>query len=1641
MALTPTSYSGITVSGTYPTPTGGQDTVTLVIGCMDPRATNYNPKATIDDGRCLYDNVPDNDVTLLPAPDNTLFIRFTSTPLASTVYIDGKDSGLITPAQQSFNYKEFSNWKYFRIEKAGFSRSTQYRIKSTFVKDGSSGVVISRIYYLVEKLDADGRWVGHVDILTDGPTSAISLPFEFGEVIKTDGDTGTDVTVQVNRYFVEINPDVSANNIIKYITSDGKQAFLSDGDKTTIEIKTQTTNSVPWIEFQRVGITNSTHNVIYTVTNPNTTTTRQYTNDFRKELTNGTTKIAVVANKIVQVSNNNTTPRISIDITSLEYNINSGNPISIPYSTVNADKIVYTLGNLSRELSAQGSIRLQASDFSRGLGSYTLYAQPISNRYGSGEVVQVRINVVSKSYREGPDITHINYPYNIKGSDFKGYNENFKISWQSVNTNYIQIWAGRRSSSTALGRFGASSALTLNVQDVLRKAGINFGENTDAISFHLILVPYNTEGDQVIEGKEESVKIIFDKSDLKLRRAQVLYDLNEAFKRQCNKDILEKYISKYLTHFAHFGNADNKLITTWATDTETFSEYQLNEETNQLTKIKDEKALVLKLYEPLPTSVQPNQQLWVSKIQSLTLFEQITLTDNNVEDCILLSPNFSLDLGDDIGYQILDDLVASGSQTSTQLIEEYINKNEFSTAKLNIQYITGSDYYWSNFVKYSSAEERVENFFYKAKAIDFYKTKLSSLQYAIDSGSNTLTIRNEMLRISGSIDNLKKGFDAFENYIYTEDSAIAYPGAGGNSVSSSDDPIVDSWYGSAISSAQNYDRYNQDSFINNIPAHFVQDSNNGEFLLFLNMIGQHFDVLWSYTNGFRDSKKIMHTSEQGMINDLVYHMLESLGWDADMGVKSQVLWEYAFGQYRDGTQVSSMTGKERQQEIWRRILNNLPYLYKYKGTKRALHAAMACYGVPSSMLTIMEFGGTADPTESGTTKFTFDDRTAAVTFDGSAYIEVPWTGSVVGQAPNTIEMRINTDTKQNHTLIDGPTFDIRIIQGTGSLAAIEFETTGSGGNPVSMSTGFIPFFNDEYTNIALTQTTSGSSYVYTLYAKEVVNERVRNEGSNQVIIPTGSSLFDTFGTLRIGEGFVGTMDEFRLWNAPLSESRVLSHTLLPDAIDGNHVSASTHDLILRFDFEYPKDLSSANGSRYLPNVAIDNTYFVSASASEITNFPSIGVYPWNYTVYERTVTANVPSTGVGLSNKIRFETQTVNNYLKFGQISNATNLERTHDSNRLGLFFSPIKEVNLDIVRSLGEFNIDNYIGNPADYYQDRYTSLDALRRYYFDRYTLNIYEYIQLVRYIEKSLFTTLESLVPGRAKVSSGLLIEPHLLERNKIKRHKPTGENIGQETTININDDIVLSYQMDNYETTVDVDRDVALTGEDLVHEAIIAAGDTTTLTGTYDTYFGEHDTQEEITITATIPTYAGTINAQYTGSILAEYAGTILTVVGLDPQSISRAGFGIWADSGHTIRTYLDVFGNIARDRKQIFLIKEARVVNVPENISTADPSLGTVDVPTTFYDYKVTFLNYGEAAPTVSGDIVEVTPVSGHLPSHYRYVGDLPTGLQNSWFNGSRQTANTTLDGGSPVQTFTTNPNTLRVNDTGRGSGEPILYVD
>jgi len=109
----------------------------------------------------------------------------------------------------------------------------------------------------------------------------------------------------------------------------------------------------------------------------------------------------------------------------------------------------------------------------------------------------------------------------------------------------------------------------------------------------------------------------------------------------------------------------------------------------------------------------------------------------------------------------------------------------------------------------------------------------------------------------------------------------------------------------------------------------------------------------------------------------------------------------------------------------------------------------------------------------------------------------------------------------------------------------------------------------------------------------------------------------------------------------------------------------------------------------------------------------------------------------------------------------------------------------------------------------------------------------------------------------------------------------------------------------------------------------------------------------------------------------------------------------------------------------------------------DPRGGMELTSSIYYETKLNIQPYSgsKVINAGTGSIVEVTPLSGYLPTHYRNTSDLTRGLENSFYRGSKNTAATTLDGSSPIETFVSNPNTLTVNRTGRSTSEPILEVD
>ena len=843
----------------------------------------------------------------------------------------------------------------------------------------------------------------------------------------------------------------------------------------------------------------------------------------------------------------------------IPFNIGDGGDSfkDVNFTTFDTDFVNVSILNKVIKNEYNNKVRLVATDFSNGPGDYYVYLQPESRINGTGEIKEVLVRVTQKNLLPGPDITKIDFPEFVAGKDYVGYNVDFKVDWQSINTNYVDIYVGKVATThRILANAPALGSQEFNIETILKQAGEQLLESRDVIYFDLYLIPYNEEGDELTAGKVESITIAFDKSNIRLRRPNVARDIADAIGRQFDKSALDQDNSKYLTHLMHFGDGDNKVIATWDIDYETFSEYEEIEQnvTNEggktvpqivRKKTREEKTLVFKMYEPLPRDIQPSQQIWVSKIQSIPLIEQITIINDALEDCIELSPNFGKGIcGGDMGFQLYDELVASGSSTSTSLLSEFVSGSGLSLDSLQLQFVSTSrevedsvfvdgesTWGWNNFVKYSSAEERINNFVYKIKSIEFYENKVTELQ----SGSfytGSIAIQNEINKNSNSIQGVKDNFDAFEKFLFNSSSAdgLTYPKENHTgSLLNSTSYKVNSWYSSSIASAGNYDLYNKDYLVNNLPQHIQNNDESEEFVMFFNMIGHHFDVLWSYTRALAANKNLEHKYNIGIRDSLVSQMLKSLGWDAKMGAQTQALWQYAFGTTEDGTSVTSMTGKEKQNEVWRRLLNNLPYLLKHKGNKRAINAALACYGVPSSLLTVMEFGGPAN-TDGGVSKFSFEDRTAALNISGSESVSIPWKEyTETSKYPQSVEIRVNSELRQDQTIISSSGWNLGVKYFLGNQATLETQFL-SGSTIISESSEPFPFYNDEYTQIVIQHVGTGS---FDVFAKESFSERIRNQVSMSISVPTSSWELDSELTIG-GNNFVGSVDEFRLWTSALT---------------------------------------------------------------------------------------------------------------------------------------------------------------------------------------------------------------------------------------------------------------------------------------------------------------------------------------------------------------------------------------------------------------------------------------------------------------------------------------------------------------------------
>ena len=391
-----------------------------------------------------------------------------------------------------------------------------------------------------------------------------------------------------------------------------------------------------------------------------------------------------------------------------------------------------------------------------------------------------------------------------------------------------------------------------------------------------------------------------------------------------------------------------------------------------LDNTTEDYSLLVKLYEPLPQQFNLKSQVWVvdkisdpSSFQVEFIFEPLTLDDK----IYLKGPNTNLNLKDQINNSTFSqnyNSIISSSLTSSQ--QQYFSLLEEKGININIDF---GDY--SNFIHFSSAKTRLENFYYKVQQIENYTTELSTL--------NALTLNTPVSSskaiIQNNINNIIENFDEYEYYLYYDSSSYSWPKSTSTKpylLYSTSNINAVNWYNIQLSSASLYDENNQNYIYYSIPEYVRNNSDNNQYILFMDMVGQLFDNIWIYYKDVTNKYNADNRLDFGVSKDLIAEAIRDLGVNIyQNNFSSADVFSALLGINPDGG-LFPLTGSELittyvtssnemvplddiEKSIYKRIYHNLPYLLKTKGTTTGLQTLISIYGVDDTILRVAEFGG------------------------------------------------------------------------------------------------------------------------------------------------------------------------------------------------------------------------------------------------------------------------------------------------------------------------------------------------------------------------------------------------------------------------------------------------------------------------------------------------------------------------------------------------------------------------------------------------------------------------------------------------------------------------------------------------------------
>ena len=687
---------------------------------------------------------------------------------------------------------------------------------------------------------------------------------------------------------------------------------------------------------------------------------------------------------------------------------------------------------------------------------------------------------------------------------------------------------------------------------------------------------------------------------------------------------------------------------------------------------------------------------------------------------------------------------------------------DFNSSELNVDY---TDY--NNFVYYGSAESRLSAF----------KNKLAKIEQLGISASISSSNSGERVRAQ-EIEYIKRNFDGYEQFLFYASEPSSYTasayytdlGTEYNSIGTwpkqsngfpyaSTSPSSSGWFATQSLIAQRFDEYNVNYLTKHLPGHIQEDESSVEFLALVAMFGHVMDNIKIYVDQFPNIYSTNPNPLEDLSMDQVYEVASSFGLNLPNAYALEQLQTFITSSSLEGARVSVA-------ETWKRMLHSAVYITKAKGTRESVDAIMNVYGINSPLVQLKE---TSYPS---TENFVQSDELAyGVTFSGSVTqrIFVPLISSSF--TASSVQVRFIPEVRTTSSLLTGDTRWGIELQPHPTASKLDYGrlhiVSGSARNIIATSSYF-PLFSEDYTNIMFTSRSNNLSIIQTDGDQILFTETITTNLSPTLWNSTRHIVLGGSGSASVGK-FDGVVDEVRVWGEHITYDLFVKQAYDPGSYYGNYYTSSYVSLYTSLAFSQP--LANITSS------ATNESPFVSASRILV---PTVGFTTSSYTKHTRAVKQYTPVAGSTSysTNKVIVAEPPVFSDVSIDEngvymLSRTNSIKPLSDKKYTGgqdivmFAVSPLDYINQTIMRTMGVVDINYLIGSPRKIKNGKYTEAQTLYDFYLEHYSqvVNPNQYIRFYKNAIKGPTEQVRTMIPARASLIDGVVIESPILHRTKL------------------------------------------------------------------------------------------------------------------------------------------------------------------------------------------------------------------------------------------------------------------------------------